>query len=121
MTTMFSSVIPFQVEYDSWKLWNKQEAVAADWTSVSFDDAAWETKKAAEFGNHMGTTAYVRHEVNVPSIDDYYVLNVRVKYTGGVVVFFNGVKGRASTWETTMTLLRRRRLCTTLRSSPSST
>ena len=92
MTTMFSSVIPFQVEYDSWKLWNKQEAVAADWTSVSFDDAAWETKKAAEFGNHMGTTAYVRHEVNVPSLEDYHVLNVRMKYSGGVVAYFNGVK-----------------------------
>ena len=92
MTTMFSSVIPFQIEYDSWKVWNKQEAVAADWTSVSFDDAAWETKKAAELGNHMGTTAYVRHEVNVPSLEDYHVLNVRVKYSGGVVAYFNGVK-----------------------------
>ena len=92
MTTMFSSVIPFQVEYDNWKLWNKQEAVAADWTSVSFDDAAWATKKVAEFGNHVGTTAYVRHEVNIPVIDDYHVLNVRMKYAGGVVAYFNGVK-----------------------------
>ena len=92
MTTMFSSVIPFQIEYDSWKLWNKQEAVAADWTSVSFDDAAWETKKVAEFGNHVGTTAYVRHEVSIPAIEDYHVLNVRMKYAGGVVVYFNGVK-----------------------------
>ena len=92
ISTMFSSLLPFQIETDSWKVWNKQEAVAADWTSVSFDDSAWETKKAAELGNHMGTTAFVRHEVNVPSIDDYHVLNVRVKYTGGVVVFFNGVK-----------------------------
>ena len=92
MTTMFSSVIPFQIEYDSWKLWNKQEAVAADWTSVSFDDAAWETKKVAELGNHVGTTAYVRHEVSIPAIEDYHVLNVRMKYAGGVVVYFNGVK-----------------------------
>ena len=92
MTTMFSSVIPFQIEYDSWKLWSKQEAVAADWTSVSFDDAAWETKKVAEFGNHVGTTAYVRHEVSIPAIEDYHVLNVRMKYAGGVVVYFNGVK-----------------------------
>ena len=92
ISTMFSSLLPFQIETDTWKVFNSAEAVAADWTSVSFDDAAWSSMKAADFGNHMGTTAYIRHEVNIPSIDDYYVLNVRVKYTGGVVVYFNGVK-----------------------------
>ena len=92
ISTMFSSLLPFQIETDTWKVFNSAEAVAEGWNSMSFDDAAWASMKAADFGNHMGTTAYVRHEVNIPSIDDYYVLNVRVKYAGGVVAFFNGVK-----------------------------
>ena len=92
VSTVFSSLLPFQIEYDDWKLWNSAEAVAANWNGKEFDDAAWETKKAAELGNHVSTTAYIRHEVNVPSLDDYHVLNVRMKYAGGVVVYFNGVK-----------------------------
>ena len=92
MSTMFSSVIPFLVDYAEWKVWNKEEAVAADWQSASFDDAEWETKKAAELSNHMGTTAYVRHEVDIPAIEDYHVLNIRMKYAGGVVAYFNGMK-----------------------------
>ena len=92
VSTVFSSLLPFQIEYDDWKLWNSAEAVAANWNGKEFDDAAWETKKAAELGNHVGTTAYIRHEVSIPSIDDYHVLNVRMKYAGGVVVYFNGVK-----------------------------
>ena len=92
VSTMFSSLLSFQVEYDEWKVWNKEEAVNGDWKSVEFDDAAWETKKAAEFGNHVGTTAYVRREVTIPAIEDYHVLNVRMKYAGGVVAYMNGVK-----------------------------
>ena len=34
----------------------------------------------------MATTAYIRHEVDIPSLEDYHVLNVRVKYAGGVAV-----------------------------------
>ena len=92
VSTVFSSLLPFQIEYDDWKLWNSAEAVAANWNGKEFDDAAWETKKAAELGEHVSTTAYIRHEVSIPSIDDYHVLNVRMKYAGGVVVYFNGVK-----------------------------
>ena len=90
MSTLFSSLLPFQIDYDTWKVWNSAAAVAEGWKSVSFDDSAWTSVKAADFGNHMGTTAYVRHEVTIPAIEDYYVLNVRVKYTGGVAAYFNG-------------------------------
>ena len=88
VSTLFSSLLPFQVKYSDWKVWNSVESVASGWKSVSFDDAAWETKKAADFGNHVGTTAYVRHEVDIPAIEDYYVLNIRMKYAGGVVAYF---------------------------------
>ena len=37
-------------------------------------------------------TVYIRREVNIPDIADYYVLNVRVKYAGGIVAYFNGRK-----------------------------
>ena len=37
-------------------------------------------------------TVYIRREVNIPDIADYYVLNVRVKYVGGIVAYFNGHK-----------------------------
>ena len=90
ISTMFSSLLPFQIDYDTWKVFNSGAAVTEGWAGKDFDDSAWSSMKAADFGNHMGTTAYVRHEVNIPSIDDYYVLNVRVKYTGGIVAYFNG-------------------------------
>ena len=90
VSTVFSSLLPFQIDYDSWKMWNSVESVAVGWNDVDFDDAGWETKKAAELGNHASTTAYIRHEVLVPSLEDYYVLNIRMKYAGGVAAYFNG-------------------------------
>ena len=89
VSTMFSSYLPFQIEYDTWKLLNGGD-VAVNWNAIDFDDSAWASVKAAEMANHMGTTAYVRHEVNIPAIEDYHVLNVRVKYAGGVAAYFNG-------------------------------
>ena len=90
VSTMFSSLLPFQIEYDDWKVWNRADEADSNWKSVDFDDSTWETRKASEFGDHMGTTAYVRREVNIPSIDDYHVLNVRMKYAGGIAAYFNG-------------------------------
>ena len=89
VSTSFSSLIPFQINYSDWKLHN-EGGVGENWKAVGFDDAAWQTVKAAAMGNHMATTAYIRHMVQVPSLRDYHVLNVRVKYTGGVAVYFNG-------------------------------
>ena len=57
---------------------------------MEFDDSEWESVKGGAMGNHVGTTAYIRHEVQIPSLEDYHVLNVRVKYAGGVAVYFNG-------------------------------
>ena len=91
ISTMFSSLLPFQIEYDDWKLFNSPDPVATNWNAIDFDDSAWTVTKAANMGDHMATTAYIRHEVNIPNLEDYHVLNVRVKYTGGVVVYFNGI------------------------------
>ena len=90
ISTMFSSLLPFQIDYDDWKLFNTVEDVPDNWKAVDFDDAAWTVTKAANMGEHMTTTAYIRREVNIPNLEDYHVLNARVKYAGGVVVYFNG-------------------------------
>ncbi|KAK8828561.1 hypothetical protein WA577_000047 [Blastocystis sp. JDR] len=90
ISTSFSSLLPFQIEYDDWKLFNSPDPVAANWNAIDFDDSAWTVTKAANMGEHMATTVYIRREVNIPNLEDYHVLNVRVKYAGGVVVYFNG-------------------------------
>ena len=90
VSTVFSSLLPFQVEVDEWRLFNSESAVSEDWKAVEFDDSEWQSVKAAAMGNHVGTTAYIRREVQIPSLEDYHVLNVRVKYAGGVAVYFNG-------------------------------
>ena len=90
ISTMFSSAIPFQIEYDTWKLYKQLDEVADDWNTVNFDDSAWSSVKAADFGTSEATTVYVRRAVTIPDIDKYYVLNVRVRYAGGIVAYFNG-------------------------------
>ena len=37
-------------------------------------------------------TTYLRKSFQLTGIDDYQVLNIRMKYAGGVVVYFNGNK-----------------------------
>ena len=87
---MLATQLPFQINYSDWKLYNAEAAVCENWKAVDFDDAAWQTVKAADMGSHVGTTAYIRHEVSIPAVEDYHVLNMRVKYTGSLAVCFNG-------------------------------
>ena len=89
VTTVFSTFFPFQMEYTDWKVY-QGEAIPAGWNTASFDDSAWATKKAAEIPNPTTVTAYIRKSFQLTNIDDYQVLNVRMKYTGGVAVYFNG-------------------------------
>ena len=88
VTTVFSTFFPFQMEYTDWKVY-QGESVAAGWNTAGFDDAAWETKKAAEIANPSVVTTYIRKSFQLTNIDDYQVLNVRMKYAGGVAVYFN--------------------------------
>ena len=90
VSTSFSTLIPFQINYSDWKLYNNEGGVGENWNAVRFDDGEWQTVKAAAMGSHVGTTAYIRHEVSIPSLEDYSVLNVRVKYIGGIAAYFNG-------------------------------
>ena len=89
VSTMFSTYLPFQINYSRWKIsYNFVE----NWMNLDFDDSTWEMKKASEIGTNIGVTTYIRKEVNIPDISNYQVLNIRVKYTGGVVAYFNGRK-----------------------------
>ena len=87
VSTMFSSFLPFQVEYTSWKVSN---TYVENWNAVDFDDSTWRETKANGIGTNEGITTYIRKQVDIPDINSYYVLNVRVKYAGGVAAYFNG-------------------------------
>ena len=87
VSTMFSTYFPFQINYSDWKV-NKE--YVDNWNSVDFDDSAWSSVKANAIGTNTEITTYIRHDVNIPDINNYHVLNVRVKYAGGVAAYFNG-------------------------------
>ena len=89
VSTTFSTFFPFQIEYTDWKVY-QNGAAPEGWNGVSFDESAWETKKAADIANTNSVTTYIRKSFQLTGIDNYQVLNVRVKYTGGVVAYFNG-------------------------------
>lgn len=89
-TILISSLLPFQINYDDWKLYSVDETVASNWNQIDFDDSTWLVRKASAFGTSEAITVYVRRTVSVPNIDDYQVLNVRVRYTGGIAAYFNG-------------------------------
>ena len=89
VSTTFSTFFPFQIEYTDWKVY-QNGAAPEGWNGVSFDESAWETKKAADIANANSVTTYIRKSFQLTGIDNYQVLNVRVKYTGGVVAYFNG-------------------------------
>ena len=91
VTTLFSSFLPFQIEYDDWVVLTGADAPEG-WMNVDFTPSNWATVKAAAIGTNNEITTYIRKEFSIPSLEDYAVLNVRVKYTGGVVVYVNGHK-----------------------------
>ncbi|KNB41249.1 hypothetical protein JH06_5729, partial [Blastocystis sp. subtype 4] len=41
VSTVFSTFLPFQIEYTDWKV--IQSDVSSDWNTVSFDDSTWNT------------------------------------------------------------------------------
>ena len=87
VSTMFSSYLPYQIEYTEWKV---SSDVVQNWNAIDFDDSAWRTTKASEIGTNEKVTLYIRKEVNIPDIETYHALNVRMKYAGGVAAYFNG-------------------------------
>ena len=91
-TTTFSSYVPFQMEYTDYKVFKNTEQVPSQWNAREFDDASWTTMKATEIGTSEAVTVYIRKTFDLPNLDDYNTLNVRIRYAGGVVAYFNGQK-----------------------------
>ena len=91
VSTTFSTFFPFQVGFTDWKVFQSGTA-PENWNMPSFDDSTWTARKAAEIPNASGVTTYIRKSFQLSGINDYQVLNMRVKYAGGVVVYFNGNK-----------------------------
>ena len=86
----FSSYIPFQINFDDWKFYKLDAAIPAEWNMASFDDSQWTVGKAADLGNVQPVTAYIRRTFTIPSLEDYHVLNVHTRYSGGLAAYFNG-------------------------------
>ena len=88
ITALFSSLLPFQIDYDDWTFLKDAQA-PEHWNAVDFTPADWTTDKAANIGVNSRVTTYIRYEFSIPNVDDYAVLNVRVKYAGGLVAYMN--------------------------------
>ena len=89
LTAAFSSYLPFQVEYTAWRVWTSFD-VPEGWALPSFDDSAWGEAKGTEIGAAEPVTVYARRAFDISGLDDYNVLNVRVRYGGGLLAYFNG-------------------------------
>ena len=90
VSTVFSTFFPFQIEYSEWKVYQNEEGAPTGWNTVGFDDSQWRTVKAAAIPTTEAVTTYIRKTFQMPNVDDYQVLNVRVKYAGGVAAYLNG-------------------------------
>ena len=90
--TRFSSYLPFQINLDSWRVEKFADLTGQDWTSLAFDDSNWQEMKASDIGTSQLVTIYIRRSFEIPNLEDYHVLNVRVRYAGGLVAYFNGRK-----------------------------
>ena len=88
VSSVFSTYFPFQIEYTDWKV--IQNDVSSDWNTVSFDDSTWNTYKAVDIPSTSSITTYIRKSFTMSGVNDYQVLNVRVKYSGGVGAYVNG-------------------------------
>ena len=86
----FSSFLPFQFGYSMWKVF--QGDAPANWIQQSFDDSSWKEYKAVFIPNSQRITTYIRKSFSVSAAEEYSVLNVRMKYAGGVVVYMNGMR-----------------------------
>ena len=91
ISTVFSTFLPFQVNSTRWKVYQRTDAIPENWNLPSFNDSQWSTYQAAAIPNSGSViTTYIRKSFTLLGANEFRVLNVRVKYAGGVVAYFNG-------------------------------
>lgn len=91
VSVVFSSFLPFQITYTDWMV-AKVEQPPEGWTEIAYSGSEFVSMKAADIGSSSYVTTYIRKTFSLPDLSDYQVLNVRVRYSGGIVAFFNGKK-----------------------------
>lgn len=91
VSIVFSSFLPFQITYSDWMV-AKVEQPPEGWTAIAYSGSEFVSMKAADIGSSSYVTTYIRKTFSLPDLDDYQVLNVRVRYNGGVIAYFNGKK-----------------------------
>ena len=89
-TIRFSSYLPFQNEFSEWYV--SKQSVESSWIQTTFDESGWEQLKTGAIGTAPDSTVYLRRHFSIPSLEDYQVMNVMVKFGGGLIAYFNGKK-----------------------------
>ena len=87
-TSTFSTFFPFQVNSGEWKIY--QGSFVEGWNGLNFDDSNWISKKSNEIPTTEEITTYIRKSFSLTNVADYQVLNIRLKYSGGIACYFNG-------------------------------
>lgn len=89
-THVFSSYLPFQMDTTEWKVYKGNTLVRENWRDVNFNDSSWDSLKGSRVGTSDAITLYARRSFDIADISEYHVLNIRVKYLGGLAAYFNG-------------------------------
>ena len=90
-TTVFYSFLPFQMEFDAWSVWNVKDSVPSNWLDTAYEvTSTWKSLISSEITSSESATFYVRRTFEIPHLSEVSVLNVRVRFTGGLVGYFNG-------------------------------
>ena len=87
MSVEFCSLDPIASNVNGWKM---SESVSEGWMNESFDDASWSVLNDDVIPKT--TTSYLRRVLSVSDVNAYPVLNLRMRYNGGVIVYLNGLK-----------------------------
>lgn len=85
----FSSYLPFQRSTGLWRVL-ATASPAENWMDRDFVDTTWREIPANEIGSIEPVTAYIRKHFTLEGIEEYNVLNVIARFSGGLQAYFNG-------------------------------
>lgn len=92
---------------DLWRVWDSDQAPAADWTLPTFEDHGWPLLLAplgygapglasvASFGHdpaNKRVVTYLRHTIVFPDRHSYETLRLRLRPEWGAIVYINGIE-----------------------------
>lgn len=86
----FSAATPFMMNASKWRLC-LEPAPTGRWTSYNYDDSLWREVLPRQLPSLQMITLYLRRSFHLSRLSELSVLNVRMCYVGGAVVYLNGV------------------------------